>query len=416
MTHARSVSIIAGAAVLLAASLGSCARRDSAGAMAKAAAASEETNQIVPVVKAGRTGLTGDITLTAEFEPFQEVDVMSKVAGYLKEIKVDIGDRVQEGQLLATLEIPEMADDLTKAAATIDQAEADAVTARDELQRAESAHNIAQLYAGRIENVAKSEPGLVPQQELDEVHSRDLQSEAQVAAAKSAIHSNEERARVARAEEAHVKTLLKYTQITAPFTGVVTKRYANTGSMIQAGTASQSQAMPIVRLSQNNLLRLVLPVPESAAPRIRVGETVDVRVPSMNRTFPGRVARSTGKVQESTRTMDTEVDVPNPSLTLLPGLYAEVDLRLDQHDNVLAVPLDAVERTGDTARVYTVQEPGVIHIVPVTLGLESSQRVEIRSGLQEGEQVVVGRLAGLKEGQRVHAEPATFEGPEKPGK
>ncbi len=92
--------------------------------------------------------LSGDITLTAEFEPFQEVDVMSKVAGYVKEIKVDIGDRVQEGQLLATLEIPEMADDLTTAAATIDQAEADAATARDELQRAESAHNIAQLYAG----------------------------------------------------------------------------------------------------------------------------------------------------------------------------------------------------------------------------------------------------------------------------
>ncbi len=220
---------------------------------------------------------------------------------------------------------------------------------------------------------------------------------------------SEERARGARAEEARVKTLLKYTQITAPFTGVVTKRYANTGSMIQAGTASQSQAMPIVRLSQNNLLRLVLPVPESAAPRIRVGETVDVHVPSMNRTFPGRVARSTGTVQQSTRTMDTEVDVPNPSLTLLPGLYAEVELRLERRDNVLAVPLDAVERAGDTARVYTVQEPGVIHIVPVTLGLESSQRVEIRSGLQEGEQVVVGRLAGLKEGQRVHAQPATFE-------
>ncbi len=261
------------------------------------------------------------------------------------------------------------------------------------------------------------EPGLVPQQELDEVHSRALQTDAQVSAAKSAIHSSEERARVARAEEARVKTLLKYTQITAPFTGVVTKRYANTGSMIQAGTASQSQAMPIVRISQNNLLRLVLPVPESAAPRIRVGETVDVRVPSMNRTFPGRVARSAGKVRESTRTpWIRKSTLPNPSLALLPGLYAEVDLRLDQHNNVLAVPLDAVERTGDTARVYTVQESGVIHIVPVTLGLESSQRVEILTGLQEGEQVVVGRLAGLKEGQKVHAQPATFESPEKPGK
>src|SRR4029077_19802643 len=151
----------------------------------------------------------------------------------------------------------------------------------------------------------------------------------------------------------------------------------------------------------NNLLRLILPVPESAVSRVHVGEAVDVRVSSLARTFPGRVARFAGKIQQTTRTMDTEVDVPNPALTLIPGMYAEVNLRVDERHNALAVPLDAVDRSGSSARVYAVLPRGVIHIIPVTLGLENDQRVEVQSGLQEGDVVVVGRHAGLKDGQQV---------------
>lgn len=204
----------------------------------------------VAVVEAQRADLSSDLLLTAEFEPFQEVDVMAKVSGYIREIKVDIGDRVQEGQLLATLEIPEMQDDLTRAAAAIEEAAAELATARDELQRAESAHDIAHLSYSRVLDVSKREPGLVPQQEVDEVHSRDLVAEAQVSGAKSHITACEQRIRVSQAEQGRSKTLYQYRTITAPFAGVVTKRYANTGALIQAGTASQTQAMPVVRLSQ----------------------------------------------------------------------------------------------------------------------------------------------------------------------
>jgi len=359
--------------------------------------------EIVPVVKATRADMHSDLVLTAEFEPFQEVDVMAKVAGYVKQIKVDIGDRVQEGQLLAVLEVPEMEDDLARAAAAIEQADAELSTASDELRRAESTHDLAHLSYNRILAVSKREPGLVPQQEVDEAHSRDLGAEAQVAAAKSSLRASEQRTRVARAEKARLETLRRYTAITAPFTGVVTKRYANTGAMIQAGTASQTQAMPVVRLSQNNLLRLILPAPESAVPRIHVGQFVNVRVPSLGKTFPGRVARFANKVQAATRTMETEVDVPNPALTLVPGMYAEVNLRIEERRNALAVPTDALERVGDRARVYVVAEAGIIRFVPVTLGLETPQGIEIRSGLEDGEAVVVGRHAGLKEGQKVQS-------------
>ena len=362
----------------------------------------------VPVVKAARADLSSDLNLTAEFQPYQEVDVMAKVAGYVKSIQVDIGDRVREGQLLATLEIPEMADEATKAAASSDQADAEVTSAADQVRQAEEAHEMAHLSYTRILDVSKKEAGLVPQQEVDVLHSRDLVAETQVAAAKSNLRAAEKRTHVTRAEEGRLKTIYKYATITAPFTGIVTKRYANVGSMIQAGTASQSQAMPVVRLSQNNLLRLILPVPESVVPHIHIGGTMDVRVPSMGKAFPGRVVRFADVIQMSTRTMDTEVDVPNPSLTLVPGMYAEVNLRVEEKKGVLSVPVDAVEGTGAAAHAYTVQQVGVIHIVPVEVGMETAQRVEIRSGLEEGELVIVGRHAGLKEGDKVQTKITDF--------
>jgi RND family efflux transporter MFP subunit len=203
----------------------------------------------------------------------------------------------------------------------------------------------------------------------------------------------------------------EYTKVTAPFAGVITKRYANTGSMIQAGISSNTQAMPLVSLSENSLLRLILPVPESAVPGIHIGQQVEVKVPTLNRSFPGRVARFSDKVQMSTRTMDTEVDVPNPSLLLIPGMYAEVDLTLSQKNNVLTVPLAAVDLdTAETAGDATPAAGTVLVVTPenrievrkVKLGMETASSVEVRSGLQDGDLVVIGNRGGLQPGQQVH--------------
>jgi RND family efflux transporter MFP subunit len=407
----RKYPLLAAAILSSSAAITSCAR--GGGAEMTQVAADVPT---VAVVKAARADLSTDLVLTAEFAPFQEVDVMAKVSGYIKKINVDIGDRVQEGQLLATLEIPEMQDDLTRAAAAIEEANAELATARDELQRAESAHDMAHLSYSRVLDVSKREPGLVPQQEVDEAHSRDLVAEAQVSAAKSHIVACQQRIRVSQAEQSRFKTLYQYAVISAPFTGVVTKRYANSGSLIQAGTASQSQAMPVVRLSQNGLLRLALPVPESAVPLIHLGEHVDVRVSALHRSFPGRVARFSDEVDQSTRTMKTEVDVPNPSLVLVPGMYAEVDLVTEHRKNVLAVPVEAVDGSGSSARVFTVQPSGAIQTVPVHLGIETARRIEILSGeLKDGDDVVVGSRSGLKNGDKVQPKVIHLAGDSAPG-
>ncbi|MBZ5729175.1 MAG: efflux RND transporter periplasmic adaptor subunit, partial [Acidobacteriia bacterium] len=297
----------------------------------------------VAVVRTTAQDLSRGMVLTAEFRPYQEVDVMAKVAGYIKQINVDVGDRVSNNQLLATLEIPEMADDLRRADASLQRSHAEVQRAKDELQRANSAHDIAHLSFQRLSAASDKKPGLIAQQDIDDAHSKDLVAEAQVSAARSALDVADEQVAVNTAEQQKIKTLIDYTRVTAPFTGVITKRYADQGSMIQAGTASQSQAMPVVRVSENSLLRLILPVPESAVPTVHIGQQVDVQVPTLHRSFPGQVKRFADKVSLATRTMDTEVDVENPSLVLIPGMYAEVNLTLDRHQAVLTVPVIAVD-------------------------------------------------------------------------
>jgi RND family efflux transporter MFP subunit len=362
----------------------------------------------VPTVATARVqaaNLARNIVLTAEFKPYQEVDVMAKVAGYVKEIRVDIGDRVKKGQLLATLEVPELGDDLRRANAAVERAEADVTHANDELERAKSAHEIAHISYVRLNGVNEKRPGLVAQQEIDDAHSKDLVTEAQVSAAQSALDSAKEQVHVNSAESARVSTLILYTRVTAPFDGVVTRRFADTGSMIQAGISSQTQAMPLVRLSQNELLRLILPVPESAVPTVHVGQDVDVKVPTLHRSFHGRVVRFADKLALDTRTMDTEVDVPNPSLVLIPGMYAEVDLTLARHDAVLSVPVTAVDfdPSNTSGSVMVVTPNHRIEVRRIAVGMETADRVEVRSGLNEGDTVVVSGRPSLQAGEEVHS-------------
>jgi RND family efflux transporter MFP subunit len=370
---------------------------------AQESATGESSLVVVPAARVARSSIISKTLLTAEFQPFQEVDVMAKVAGYVRTIRVDLGDRVREGQLLAELEVPEMTDEISKAAAIVEQGGAEAGAARDELQRAESSHQIAHLSYSRLLEVTKREPGLIPQHELDEVRSRDLIAEAQLASARSKLRVEEQRTRVAKAEETRLRTMRNYVTIAAPFAGTVTRRYANVGSMIQAGIASQSQAMPLVRLSQISTLRLSLPVPEALVPTIRVGQPVEVRVRSMERSFEGRIARFASRLDTATRTMVAELDVANQAGVLMPGMYAEVSLESKPQGDVLAAPVEAIERTGSATRVYAIDKSGAVQVIPVQLGVEDAHRAQILSGLVEGDLVITGRRAGLTAGDKVRA-------------
>jgi RND family efflux transporter MFP subunit len=380
--------------LLLLAPLVACFSRGSA-------ASSADSVPIVSAARAVRTTLSNGVTLTAEFEPFYEVDVMAKEAGYVRHMDVDIGDHVRQGQVLATLEIPELQDDLTKANADVQTAIAERASAEGTLKSSEAAQAIAHLSYTRILDVSKREPGLVPLQEVDVAHSRDLEAEAQVAAAQQNVQAAISRFQSATAELAHENSLFEYTKIISPFDGVVTQRYASDGSMIQAGISSQTQVMPVVKVSENDVLRLMLPVPEESAGLIHDGDKVSVTVESLHRTFPGVVTRIADRVQTSTRTMMAEVDVKNPKLELIPGMYAQVQLELVNAQNVVAVPLEALDGTGSDQKLYTVDEAGIIHIRKVTTGLQSPQYVQVLSGVQPGDAVILGRHSDYYEGERV---------------
>jgi len=355
----------------------------------------------VAVARATPADLSKTVVLTAEFRPYQEIEVHAKVAGYVKEIKVDVGDRVKAGQTLAVLEVPEMSDDVARAAASHKRSQAEVQHARDELARASASHDAAHITFQRLFDVSKQRPNLVAQQEIDDAKAKDLASEAGVSAAKSALATAQEGVQVSQVDQQRTATMLAYSRITAPFTGVISKRYADTGAMIQAGTSSQTQAMPLVRLSQIDMLRLVLPVPEEIVAHIRLGQAVEVRVPSLKRTFMGKVSRFSDAVSTSTRTMETEVDVPNTNLTLVPGMYAEANLTLDHRLKALAVPLMAISTQGDKSTVFVVDSDNKVEQRQIKLGIQTANRAEVLTGLQDGDLVVVGNRSQVQQGLKV---------------
>jgi len=369
---------------------------------AKVRAKNEETAAVtVGVTKAVRTTLQREITLSSELVPFQEIDVYAKESGYVKTLLVDYGSRIKQGQLMATLEIPELQAQLQEDQAAIKNASDEMARAQHQLRRYEVQSKVLHLEYTRLRGVSDTQPGLVAQQEVDDAQGKDLAAASQVDAAESALSAAQSQLLVAKAKLIHDQTLFDYSHITAPFAGVVTQRYANLGTLMQAGTNSSTQALPLVKLSQDDLFRLVIPVPESSVRYIRVGEPVEVRVPSLSRTFPGKVARFSVDVREDTRTMHTEVDIPNPDRLLMPGLYAETTISLEKKDGVMAVPLQAVNHEGEQATVYVVGRDGKVEDRTVTLGLQTPTDAEVERGLSEGELVVVSDRSGLRPGELV---------------
>ena len=388
---------------LIAAAIGVCSCGNSEKVQAKdpGAGAGSASEISVGVVKVTRKDVGRTLTVSSELVPFQEIDVYAKESGFVKQLNVDYGTRVQANQVLATLEIPELQLQVKEDDAAIRNAAAQIPHAQDELNRMQAQQNVLQLQFDRLNSVSQNRPGLVAQQEVDDSQGKALAAAAQVEAAKANLQSAESILQAAQAKQEHDQALFDYSKITAPFTGIITQRYANLGTLMQAGTSSSTQAMPLVKLSEDDLFRLVIPVPESYVKFIHLGDPVSVNVPSLSRVFPGKVARFSVDVREDTRTMHTEVDVPNPGRILLPGLYAEATITLENKGAAIAVPLQAVDQENNRSTVDVVDSSHKIELRQITLGIQTATDAEVISGLREGELVVVSDRSGLKAGQPV---------------
>lgn len=353
------------------------------------------------VARVTRGTIVHTLSLAGQFQPYQVVDVHAKVSGYIKDIYVDIGDRVHQGQVLAILEVPELNAQLKGTVAAVAQTKDDVIRAQHEVARAESEHTALHADYKRLKQASAAQPGLIAQQELDDAQAKDLASEAQVDAAKSALAAAKQKAAGAVANNERVGALEDYTRVTAPLDGVIIWRYADTGALIQAGTSSDTQSLPIVKLSQSGLLRLRLPVPEDAVEYIHEGATVKVNVDAVHRTFVGKVVRFTRNVSLATRTMETEIDVENKDLSLTPGMYANTAIQLEQHNNVLTIPETALIQDGNKTTVLVVDNDHRVQIRNVAVGIQGSDRVEIKSGLQEGDLVITGAQSNFQAGEVV---------------
>jgi len=383
------------------------------GPSGKTAADSAANAPTVATVNVQRRNLTNALSIASEFQPFQEVSVYAKVSGYIQKLYVDWGTHVQEGQLLAVLDIPELEQQIRQDEASVKKSEQDLARAREELTRAESAYNVAHLTYTRLEGVQKSRPELVAQEEIDVAEGKDLEASAGVSAAKDSLAASEQELAAARAALEKDRALYAYSHIRSPFEGVVTQMDAYTGALLPAGTSANKGDLALCHISQNNLLRLVIPVPERVVANIHIGESVKVQVTGINRTFSGKIVRSSDNIDLQTRTMHTEVNVENPKYEIVPGMYATVELPLQTVEGVLTVPIQAVQVSGENhGQVMVVGSDNRLARREVTIGIESATEVEIVSGLKENERVIYGEQLQYRPGELVKPQIVTPTGME----
>ena len=361
----------------------------------------QDATPIAPVVTVERTSLANKLTVAGEFIPYEEVELHAKVAGYIKKMNVDIGDKVHAGEVLATLDVPELNAQVVGATAGVAESRSQIARAKSMVASAQADYVAVHANTQRLMQASKAQPGLIAQQELDNATSKDQAAQASVEAAKSSLAATEQALGVSQASQTQVTSMADYSRIVAPFDGVVTWRYADPGALIQAGTSNAGSA-PVVKVAQVNLLRLRLPVPESLAPFVHDGDTAQITVGALNnKVINGTVTRSTAALDPSTRTMQVEVDVPNKDGSLTPGMYAQVVLNIARSGDALAVPVTAVDTTTPQAFVLMVDGSGHVQKRNVKTGVQTANRVEITSGLNAGDKVIATNLASYTPGEEV---------------
>jgi RND family efflux transporter MFP subunit len=333
---------------------------------------SEGSVASVAVARAVRADVYNEVQIPAEFRPYVQSEMHAMVTGYVSKMNVDFGDKVKQGQLLAVLEVPELLAQLHMAQGKLQQAQADY----------ENAH----LLYTRMLGVVKQHPNLVAQQDIDTAQSKDAATQAAITAAK--------------AEVERYDTLINYTKITAPFDGVITKRHVDPGALVQAGTSSD-RSMPLLRISDNYHLRLDFPVSVEYVKQVRVDDPVTVRIDSLGgKTYTGKIVRFQNEVNDETRTMITEIELENPDLEIVPGMYAVALFKFGQHANALTIPIQAVKNPR-TPIVNVVNANHEIEERKVKLGVEMADRYEVLDGLKEGEMVVTSSEGRIHAGQKV---------------
>jgi RND family efflux transporter MFP subunit len=318
----------------------------------------------VQVLKVQRRDISQSLTLSANISPWYQATLYGKVSGYVKWIGSDKGDVVKKGQLLAVLDAPEI---------------------EDQYKQANADYQIKKVTYERYLSVWEDNHDIIARQDVDVAK----------AAAESAKHQRDSR-----------RTLLDYTNVYAPFFGVITARFADPGALIQAATGSATQAAPLFTIMDMDTVRVYVNAPQEAAQLAKPGIPVTMTAREWSESLQASITRTTEVLDPATRTLLVEIDVPNKGHRLQPGMFLNATLHLQQHPNALAIPPASIVpgKNGQEKSVFVV-EMGKVKRAPIKTGIDDGLWVEVLEGLTGEEEVVVVGKSGLLDGQTVQSSP-----------
>ena len=336
------------------------------------------------VVKALAVDAGRLLTLPAGLVANQQTLVYARASGYVRRWLVDIGDCVKKGQLLIQLDTPELDKQLAQARASLSQTIA-------ALAQAQSNRELAEITARREANLfAKM---LISAQENDQAQTQAAVWKANVNAAKANVAAQ-------RANVGQLAQLVSFGKVYAPYDGTITRRLVDVGTLVNAGAGTNAAAL--FEIVSTDPMQAYVDVPQVFAPSVRVGSEAKIAVRNYRgRVFTGKVTRTAGALDPASRTLRTEIDLPNPKGELFAGMYVDVSLDVAVTHQVVRVPSSAIIADARGVHVAVVDGSGKVHLVAVTTGLDNGTTIELVAGLSGGEQVISAPPGGVTDGMQV---------------
>ncbi|SPE40864.1 Efflux transporter, RND family, MFP subunit [Candidatus Sulfopaludibacter sp. SbA3] len=374
--------------------------------LAAEAQSTSESLPMVNVVKVKRSSTTGNLVLPGNIQAVTEAPILARASGYIRKRYVDIGDRVQAGQVVAEIEAPELDQQIRQAKAAVDQANSGVQQAEASLQQGRSNENLARVTAERWKKLL--DKGVVSRQDNDTYQMQWAAQQANVQALEKAVAAANSNAGAMEANVSRLNDLQSYQTVRSPFAGVITVRNIDTGVLVNEGNTL------LYRVAQTDRLRTYLNVPQSDAESVRVGQTATLTIPDLpGRGFPGAVARTSHALDPASRTLLVEVQVANSSGQLVPGMYAQVDLSVPRKNPPLVIPGDTLVIRADGPQVAVLRPDGTVHFTRVELGRDFGATLEVLSGLEEGQLLVVNPSDATREGAKVNPVGSSEKAPAK---
>jgi RND family efflux transporter MFP subunit len=355
-----------------------------------------QTLPVVNVETVKRSSGQSNLVLPGTVQAVTEAPVLARATGYIRKRYVDIGDRVQAGQVLADVEAPELKQQIRQAMATIDQAQQNVQQAEAAVIQARANANLAKVTRDRYKTLFEQK--VISQQDYDTRQAQFEAAEANVQALEKAIGAAKSNASASEANLARLNELLGYQTVKAPFAGVITLRNVDTGALVNEGNTL------LFRIAQTGRLRTYLNVPQADADSVRVGQKATLKVSDLKgRQVIGTVARTANALDPATRTLLVEVQIDNAGGALMPGMYTQVDLSVPRRNPPLLIPADTLVVRSDGPQVAVVKADGVVHFARVDLGRDMGETIEALAGVEEGDRLAVNPGDVVREGAKVKA-------------